>query len=75
MGGLVIETRDCASQQFGAPLFQRGEYALHELSQLAHRHPTDSDLTEVMAKIRARHSAMEPDGMTWLLGFVSKRMS
>ena len=28
------------SQHFGAALFNRGEYALHELDLLAQRHPT-----------------------------------
>ena len=34
------ETRDGESQHFGAALFNRGEYALHELDLLAQRHPT-----------------------------------
>ena len=35
--GLGVETRDgeaSVSQHFGAPLFQRGEYARHELAQI-----------------------------------------
>ena len=38
--GLGVETRDGESQHFGAALFNRGEYALHELDLLAQRHPT-----------------------------------
>ena len=38
--GLGVETRDGESRHFGAALFNRGEYALHELDLLAQRHPT-----------------------------------
>ena len=45
--GLGIETRDGDSKHFGAPLFQRGEYALHELESLSHRH---SDMSHASSK-------------------------
>ena len=37
--GLGIDRCQGESQHFGAPLFQRGEYAVHELDQPAQRHP------------------------------------
>ena len=42
--GLGVDTRDGDSKHFGAPLFQRAEYVMHELNGLAGRHYCDQDL-------------------------------
>lgn len=66
--GLGIEVRDGESQHFGGPLFQRGDFALHELNHLAQRHPDYvTDLTEWLAKIRSRPSARGTDGCSLTL--------
>lgn len=65
--GLGIDVRPGESQHFGAPLFQRGEYAMHELDQLVQRHPDDTDLSEIVGKLRTRPSARESDGCSLTL--------
>ena len=65
--GIGIEVRPGKSQHFGAPLFQRGEYAMHELSQLAQRHDDDSGLSEIVSKLRTRPSLREADGLVAVL--------
>ena len=52
--GLGIQTRDGESQHFGSALFQRGEYALHELDQLVQRHSADIEFAKTISKIRPR---------------------
>ena len=37
--GLAMEVRDGESQHFGSTLFQRVEYAMHELQRVHERHP------------------------------------
>jgi hypothetical protein len=60
--GLAIEVREGESQHFGAPLFQRGEYAMHELQRVSERHPDDLHLFDLLSKLRVRRSLREPDG-------------
>ena len=60
--GLGIDTREGISAHFGAPLFERGNYTLHELDRLSQRHPTDSMLSQLIPKLRSRRSAREADG-------------
>eukprot|EP00747_Dinoflagellata_sp_TGD_P150832 gnl/TRDRNA2_/TRDRNA2_177152_c1_seq5.p1 gnl/TRDRNA2_/TRDRNA2_177152_c1~~gnl/TRDRNA2_/TRDRNA2_177152_c1_seq5.p1 ORF type:complete len:128 (-),score=22.58 gnl/TRDRNA2_/TRDRNA2_177152_c1_seq5:72-455(-) len=65
--GLGIDVCNGESQHFGAALFQRGEYAMHELDDLAERHAADVEFARNIAKIRTRHSAREPDGCSLTL--------
>ena len=64
---LAIHTREGASQHWGAKLFLRGEYAAHELGMLADRHPDDTDLRNLMLRLRTRRSAKEADGCSLTL--------
>merc|ERR1712187_262775 len=64
--GLGVDVCDGDAQHFGASLFQRGEYVMHELEQLQQRHP-ESDISEAIAKLRTRRSAREPDGCSLTL--------
>jgi len=65
--GLGIDVCNGESQHFGASLFQRGEFVIHELDDLAGRHSDDTELAKAIAKIRSRHSAREPDGCSLTL--------
>ena len=65
--GLSIEMHDGESQHFGAPVFKRAEYALHELDRLVHRHPDSDELARLLRQIRARHSEREMDGVSLML--------
>ena len=65
--GLGIDVREGEAQHFGAPLFQRGDYAMHELDQLAQRHPHDADLSDILGKLRTRPSVREADGCSLTL--------
>ena len=69
--GLGVDTREGTSSHFGAPLFERGEYVLHELDALAGRHPSDEGLSELMAKLCVRHSRREVDGCSLTLSHTS----
>ena len=62
-----IEMHDGESQHFGAPVFKRAEYALHELDRLVHRHPDSDELARLLRQIRARHSEREMDGVSLML--------
>eukprot|EP00747_Dinoflagellata_sp_TGD_P169990 gnl/TRDRNA2_/TRDRNA2_200374_c0_seq1.p1 gnl/TRDRNA2_/TRDRNA2_200374_c0~~gnl/TRDRNA2_/TRDRNA2_200374_c0_seq1.p1 ORF type:complete len:770 (+),score=171.24 gnl/TRDRNA2_/TRDRNA2_200374_c0_seq1:50-2311(+) len=72
--GLGIETREGQSQHFGAPLFKRGEYVLHELDRLVQRHQNEIELPETLflAKLRTRPSTREADGCSLTLSHGSK---
>ena len=59
--GLGVDVRHGDAQHFGATLFQRGDYVMHELEQLQQRHP-ENDISAAIARIRTRSSAAEPDG-------------
>ena len=59
--GLAIHTREGVSQHWGAKLFLRGAYAVHELGTLAERHPDDIDLRNLMLRLRTGCSAKERD--------------
>ena len=50
------------SQHFGAPFFQPGASAKHDMDLLAQRHPNEEDVADMVAKLRTRPSAQEPDG-------------
>jgi ankyrin repeat protein len=63
---LGIDVCNGDPQHFGATIFQRGEYVIHELEQLRQRHP-ENDFSEAIAKIRTRCSAREPDGCSLTL--------
>ena len=41
--GLAIKVREAESQHFASALFQRGEYAMHELVHVSERHPCRLD--------------------------------
>ena len=52
--GLGVDVRDGDAQHFGAALFQRGEYVMHELGDLAERYAADTWFTRTTAKIHPR---------------------
>ena len=60
------------TQHFGAPLFRRGEYVLHELNNLAQRHQDSSELIELLRSLKARGSAREVDGASLTLTAASQ---
>lgn len=62
--GLGIEFRSGECQHFGAPLFKRGEYVLHELTHLQQRHQDVEEMNALFAKLRVRASAKEVDGVS-----------
>ena len=64
--GLGVDTRDGESQNFGAPLFQRGLYALHELDGVMHRHPDEEQLRDLVARLRTRQVVQVPSRLSWL---------
>merc|ERR1740121_245561 len=70
--GLGIETRDGESQHYGAPLFQRGLYAKHELDGVAQRHPDERQLRELIERLRTRPSRREADGCSLTLSLASR---
>ena len=49
------------SRHLGAAPFQRDDFEWHALHHLAQRHQHNVDLTNLIAKIRARPSAREAD--------------
>merc|ERR1712060_232064 len=65
--GLGIEVREGESQHFGAPLFKRGEYVLHELEQVVQRHAADTNGAFSIDQLRIRASTREPDGCSLTL--------
>ena len=69
--GLGVDVRHGDAQHFGATLFQRGDYVMHELEQLQQRHP-ENDISAAIARIRTRSSATEPDGCSITLTQVSQ---
>ena len=52
--GLGVNTRDGDSQHLCAPLFQRAEYALHELNAVATRHVEDEALASLLHRLHPR---------------------
>lgn len=69
--GFGIGTRDGESQHFGAPLFNRGAYVVHELEQLAGRH-VDEDLSGLMERLRLRPSEKEFDAQSLTISELSQ---
>ena len=65
--GLGVDVCDGDAQRFGASLFQRGEYVMHELDDLVVRHAVDEEFARNIAKIRTRHSTREHDGCSLTL--------
>ncbi len=49
--GLSLQVRDGESQNLGAPLFLRGNCAVHELEKLQQRHEDDAGLNTSMARL------------------------
>ena len=60
--GLAMEVCDGESQHFGSTLFQRGEYAMHELQRVHERHPDNYHHFQLLSSLRVRQSLWEPDG-------------
>jgi len=65
--GLSIRVRNGESQHFGAPLFQRGEYALSQLADVSQRHPEAPDVSRLVTQLRIKRSVREPDGCSLTL--------
>ena len=57
--GLGIDVCDGDAQHFGATLFQRGEYVMHELEQLRQRHPGDIQFLLIILGEEAAEEAEE----------------
>jgi len=62
LGIWVREGEKNESKHLGAPLFQRGEYVMHELQRTSDNHPDSRSLLELLASIRIRKSYRELDG-------------
>merc|ERR1712137_361048 len=60
----VCEGENNESKHFGAPLFHRGEYVMHELQRTSENNPDSRSLLELLASIRVRKSSRELDGTT-----------
>ena len=65
-GGLTIQPRDGISLNFGAPLFERGNVALHELQNLEERNDDDR-IRALLDRLKTRPSTRERDGVSLTL--------